>query len=160
VLSSACSPLKVNRCFERRCYFQLPGRIREARKQNEARSKQHLLRSSFYLAYSIPKMEAACSFETSADFWQTTVRHLLSCSAYSTIKTEAKYSSETSVDLNGVQGVISQKIYRCENLKSYITETVFEIRGSHGGVYVKPCSWVNVHRNLGRLLIACTFIIG
>jgi hypothetical protein len=35
---------------------------------------------------------------------------LLSCLVYSTLKKEAKCSSETSVDFNGLSGGISQKI--------------------------------------------------
>jgi hypothetical protein len=42
----------------------------------------------------------------------------------STLKMEATYSSETSVDFQGLHSIISQKIelhnYRCENFKSYI----------------------------------------
>jgi hypothetical protein len=85
-------------------------------------------------------------------------RHLLSCSAYFTLKTKAIYSSERTAR-RYISEDSTLHIHRWEKLKSYITEVVCDIRGPHGGVYVKPCSVVNVHRNFGRLLIACTFMI-
>jgi hypothetical protein len=56
-------------------------------------------------------MEAICSSETSTQLYLPPNFRLVSCSAYSsTLKMEAICSSETSVSLNGLQGVISQKI--------------------------------------------------
>jgi hypothetical protein len=71
------SPLKVNRHFGETYHLYLQDRrIREARNQCEAGSKQSFMLISLLAYSSILKMQATCSSEMLLDFQQTTRRYI------------------------------------------------------------------------------------
>jgi hypothetical protein len=102
-------PLRVNRRVGGTCRLHFQGRsVSQARYQREAGSKP----VTSLACSSTLKMKATCSSETSVHFQRTTRR----------------YIPEDRTLHN----------YRCENLKSYNTVTVFE-QSPHSRADHKPC---------------------
>jgi hypothetical protein len=89
-----CSPLKVNRRFGGTYCLLLQGRrISRARNKPESRCQAELC-----CCFSILKMEATCSSETSVDFQQTTRRYIPEDTT-SRLMSESSFPPDKYVDL-------------------------------------------------------------